>query len=131
MVPIAIHGKMGGVLCLVLGRHYNWRIETLEGEEKMNKELAEYILNEKGYNYALSDVEEACEFLGHPELTEESHHFHKWASPYERRCFCSAIGYKDGKRYYACHMDDNWINILKNIYPDKEFYDRFGEEYES
>jgi hypothetical protein len=97
----------------------------------VNKELAKYILARSGYNYALSDVEEACEFLGHPELTEESQHFHKWKSPYVRRCYCSAIGYTKEGRFYACHMDENWISILKSIYPDKDFHDRFGERYES
>jgi hypothetical protein len=95
----------------------------------VNKELAQYILNEKGYNYALSDVEEACEFLDHPELTEESQHFHKWVEPYTRRCYCSTIGYTNEGRFYARHMDDNWISILKSIYPNDEHHDRFGEAY--
>ena len=95
----------------------------------MNKEMAQYILLEKGYNFALSDVEEACEYLWHPELTEEHPHFHKWAEPYPRRCFCSTIGYTNEGRFYACHMDENWINLLNQIYPNEEHHDRFGEPY--
>ena len=96
----------------------------------MNKELAQYVLANQGYNWALSDVKEACEFLDHPELKpEDTYNYHKWAEPYPRRCYCSAIGYTNKGRFYACHMSEGHINILKKIYPDQEFHDRFGEPY--
>lgn len=97
----------------------------------MNKEMAEYILANKGYNFALSDVEDACEFLDHPELTpEDTANYHKWAEPYPRRCYCSTIGYTKKGKFYACHLDDNWIKMLSDMHPDKVFWDRFGEPYE-
>ena len=62
----------------------------------MNKSEAERILAWIGYNYALSDVEEACAVLDHPELTEEdSANYHKWADPYPSRCYCAGIAYTD------------------------------------
>jgi hypothetical protein len=96
----------------------------------MNAILARYILNEKGYNYALSDVEEACEFLDHPELTEEdSYNYHKWSDPYPRRCYCSVVGYTDKGRFYANQISEEQLKVMKNIFP--WFKNLFGEPYES
>ena len=80
----------------------------------MNKELAQYVLANQGYNWALSDVEEACEFLDHPELKpEDTYNYHKWAEPYPRRCYCSAIGYTNKGRFYACHMSEGILLRLR------------------
>ena len=98
----------------------------------MNKSEAERILARSGYNWSLSDVEEACAVLDHPELTEEdSANYHKWADPYPRRCYCSAIAYTDKGRVYAISLSDNVKKIHQKIfgthYPDgSEVRDRCG-----
>ena len=94
----------------------------------MNEELAQYILLEKGYNWALSDVEEACAFLDHPELKEDDgSNYHRWADPYPRRCYCSEVGYTETGRFYANKMSEEHLAVLKNIFPD--IRSRFGEPY--
>ena len=94
----------------------------------MNEELARYILLTQGYNYALSDVEEACEYLDHPELTEEdSVNYHKWADPYPRRCYCSAIGYTDQGRFYAVDISEWDLELMKKMYP--WFENKYGKPY--
>ena len=101
----------------------------------VNKSEAERILARIGYNYALSDVEEACEVLDHPELTEEDDaNYHKWAEPYPRRCYCAGIAYTDKGRVYAYHLSDNVKKIHQKIfgthYPDgSEIRDRCGDPY--
>ena len=94
----------------------------------MNEELARYILQDKGYNFALSDVEEACEYLDHPELKEEdSRNYHGWADPYPQRCYCSAIGYTDNGRFYACEPSKSYIKLMNKIFPDYE--NKYGKPY--
>ena len=100
----------------------------------MNKSEAERILARIGYNYALSDVEDACKFLDHPELTEEdSANYHGWADPYPRRCYCSAIAYTDKGRVYAIHPSDYMVGLYCSLgirNPDgTEYRDRCGEPY--
>jgi hypothetical protein len=103
-------------------------VPVKDRRERMNKELAEYILSVKGYNWALSEVEEACEFLDHPVLKpEDRFNYHKWAEPYPRRCYCSAIGYTEAGRFYACDCSKEAEEIYKKIFPD--FKNRFGEPY--
>ncbi len=88
-----------------------------------------------GYDWSLSDVEDACKFLDHPELTEEdSANYHGWADPYPRRCYCSAIAYTNKGRVYAIHLSDDVKKIHQQIfgahYPDgTEIGDRCGEPY--
>ena len=87
--------------------------------------LAQY-----GYNWALSDTEDACATLDHPELKpEDESNYHKWAEPYPRRCYCGEIGYTDKGRFYANKLDEAHLKILQEIFPDKGFRDRFGELY--
>ena len=94
----------------------------------MNKAMAKYILSVKGYNWALSDVEEACEYLDHPELKiDDTLIYHNWAEPYPRRCYCGAIGYTDTGRFYACDCSKGREEIYKKIFPD--FKNRFNEPY--
>ena len=106
-----------------------------EADGKMNKSEAERILARFGYDWSLSDVEDACKFLDHPELTEEdSANHHGWADPYPRRCYCSAIAYTDKGRVYAISLSDNVKKIHQQIfgahYPDgTEIRDRCGEPY--
>ena len=86
------------------------------------------ILLRSGYNYALSDVEDACEYLDHPELKIEDHHnFHRWAEPYERRCYCGAIGYTDKGRFYAIEISESHEHVLKLVNPD--YRNRYNEPY--
>jgi hypothetical protein len=95
----------------------------------MNEELAEYILSVKGYNWALSDVEEACAFLDHPELKEEdTTNYHKWSEPYIRRCYCSAIGYTEEGRFYANDLSPNRVEVMRKIFP--YFENKFGRPYD-
>ena len=101
----------------------------------MNKSEAKRTLARSGYDWSLSDVEDACKFLDHPELTEEdSVNYHGWADPYPRRCYCSAIAYTDKGRVYAIHLSDDTKKIHQQIfgtrYPDgTEIRDRCGEPY--
>ena len=94
----------------------------------MNEETARYILAISGYNWALSDVESACEFLDHPELKEDdTSNYHKWAEPYPRRCYCSAIGYTNKGRFYACNSSEVRTAMMKELFPD--WRNRFNEPY--
>jgi hypothetical protein len=101
----------------------------------VKKSEAKRILARFGYDWSLSDVEDACKFLDHPELTEEdSANYHKWADPYPRRCYCSAIAYTDKGRVYAIHLSDDTKKIHQQIfgthYPDgSEVRDRCGDPY--
>jgi hypothetical protein len=61
------------------------------------KDFAWGILAHLGYNYALSDVEDACLFLGHP--MRENEEGSKWKDPWPVRCYCGEIAYKNEKRY--------------------------------
>jgi len=94
----------------------------------MNDELAWYILNMDGNNYALSDVEEACKFLDHPELKEDDErNYHLWALPFQRRCYCGAIGYTENGRYYANVLPPERVALVQKFFP--KYRNRFGEEY--
>jgi len=86
------------------------------------------ILGRSGYNYALSDVQEACGHLDHPELKEEdTANFHEWAGPYTRRCYCGMIGYTDAGRFYAIQAAEDIQKLMKSIFPD--YQNHFGEPY--
>jgi hypothetical protein len=94
----------------------------------MNEELAWYILHRQGYNYALSDVEEACAYLDHPELMEkDTQNYHEWAAPYPVRCYCGAIGYTDRGRFNAIELSESHLKVLQGIFPD--FVDNYGKLY--
>ena len=87
------------------------------------------VLSRNGYNYALSDVEDACKFLDHPELDEtDTSNFHLWAEPYTRRCYCGAVGYTDKGRFYAVRPSESHIQLMQKI--NKDYRSRFGEPYE-
>ncbi len=97
--------------------------------KKEAEEFAWNILGQIGYNYALSDVEDACKYLDHPELKEEDkNNFHKWAEPYERRCYCGAIGYTEKGRFYACSMSETHLKILREC-GFKDIRNKSGEPY--
>ena len=74
-------------------------------------------------------VDNACEFLDHPELTEDdTSNYHKWAEPYPRRCYCSAIGYTDKGRFYACNPSESRTAMMEELFP--EWRNKFNEPYE-
>jgi len=97
-------------------------------DKEQAEKFAWDILLRTGYNYALSDVEDACKYLDHPELMIEDHHnFHRWAEPYERRCYCGAIGYTDDGRFYAVDISESYEKIMKQINPD--YHNKYNEPY--
>lgn len=94
----------------------------------MNDELAWYILRDKGYNYSLSDVEDACRYLDHPELKEDdARNYHGWSAPYPVRCYCGAIGYTNKGRFNAIELTESHLKVLQGIFPD--FVDNYGQPY--
>ncbi|MFA5379705.1 MAG: hypothetical protein WC455_28360 [Dehalococcoidia bacterium] len=104
-------------------------------EDEMSEGEARRILAARGYNWALSDVEEACEHLDHPELTpDDAQNYHRWAEPYPRRCYCSAIAYTEKGRVYANELTEDVLKIHRSIwgtyYPDgTEIRNRCGDPY--
>ena len=86
------------------------------------------VLSHLGYNYALSDVEDACQSLDHPELTEsDKSNYHRWAEPYSRRCYCGAVGYTDCGRFYAINASESHQKVMRSIFPD--YKNHYGEPY--
>lgn len=79
-------------------------MEVTYRDEIDGKDFAWGILAHLGYNYALSDVQDACLFLGHP-MRENDEGF-KWAAPWPVRCHCGKIAYMDGKRFYCYNARD-------------------------
>ncbi len=105
------------------------RVDHMSDKE-VAVEFAWSILGQMGYNYALSDVEMACEYLDHPELKEsDESNYHKWANPFPRRCYCSAVGYTDEGRFYAVDVSEDYINLLRNIFKDSTIRNKFKEPY--
>lgn len=101
---------------------------TYEELEQQVKDLYWGVLRREGYNFALSDVEEACKELDHPELTEDdTSNYHKWAEPYTRRCYCGAVGYTNEGRFYACKVSEEFVTLMKKFNP--EYRNRFRERY--
>jgi hypothetical protein len=104
-------------------------------EDEMSEGEALRILAARGYNWALSDVEEACEHLDHPELTPgDAQNYHRWAEPYPRRCYCSAIAYTENGRVHANELTEDVLKVHRSIwgdhYPDgSEIRNRCGEPY--
>ena len=72
-------------------------VEVTYRDEIDPVDFAWAFLAHHGYNYALSDVQDACLFLGHP--MKENEPDSKWAVPWPVRCYCGEIAYRDGKRY--------------------------------
>lgn len=99
-------------------------------DREMAKDFAWAILERNGYNYALSDVEDACKYLDHPELRDDdpNGNFHKWVDPFPRRCYCGAIGYTESGRFYAIKPSGDYIRIMEKLFPD--YKNRYGQPYE-
>jgi hypothetical protein len=94
------------------------------------KNFAWSVLSHLGYNYALSDVEDACQYLDHPELIEsDKSNYHKWKEPYPRRCYCGAIGYTDHGRFYAINASESHQKLMRSIFPN--YKNHYGEPYPS